>query len=80
MGYKINHNPADIISRIRALGYECSNIRTDSWVAWGMKQDLYRIKWIVDELLSNAPDFSLEPDWLKEQEQEKIVRYLKDDI
>lgn len=80
MGYKFNHNPADLISRIRALGYECSNSRTDSYIAWGIKQDLYRLKWAIDDALSKAPTFSIEDDWLKEIEKEKLIGYLKNDL
>ena len=56
---------------------ECSDMRTDSFIAWGIKQDLYQIKWFIDESLKSVPTFSLEDEWLKEQEQEKILRYLK---
>lgn len=80
MGYRLQHNPADIISKIRSLGYECRDMRTDSYIAWGIKQDLYRIKWAIDDALSKSPNFSLEEEWLKDIEQEKIIEILKNDI
>lgn len=44
---------------------------------WPCKQDLYRVKFLVDELLKDCPSFSGEKEWLKEQEAEKIVNILK---
>ena len=47
------------------------------WNNWPCKQDLYRVKFLVDELLENCPTFTPEQEWLREQEAEKIVRILK---
>lgn len=80
MGYKITHNPAEIMHRIRSMGYECRDMRTDSYIAWGIKQDLYRIKWLLDEALSKSPKFSIEDEWLEEIEKEKVIGYLKNDL
>lgn len=44
---------------------------------WPCKQDLYRVKFLVDELLKDCPNFYGEEEWLKEQEAEKIVNILK---
>jgi hypothetical protein len=52
----------------------------DGFIAWGAKQDLYRLKWIIEDALRRCPDFSPEKEWLKEQEQERIIKILKDDI
>lgn len=77
MGYRKPINVADVISQIRMAGYECSDMRTDSWIAWGIKQDLYMIKWALDESLRQCPEFSPEPEWLQEQEQNRIIKILK---
>ena len=47
------------------------------WNNWPCKQDLYRVKFAVDEMLKNTSGFAGEEEWLKEQEQEKIVKILK---
>jgi hypothetical protein len=57
--------------------YECSDMRTDSWIAWGLKQDLYQIKWALDDALRRCPSFSPEEEWLREQEQKRIIEILK---
>ena len=80
MGYNHSYDIVRALNEIRRAAYECSNGRTDGFVAWGIKQDLYQVKWILDDLLKNCPEFSPEPDWLKEQEQKKIIRILSSDI
>lgn len=44
---------------------------------WPCKKDLYRVKFLVDELLEKCPTFTPEEEWLREQEAEKIIRILK---
>jgi hypothetical protein len=77
MGYKINYNIQDIESGIRRMFRECSNSRNDGFVAWGIKQDLYQLKWMIDDLLRESPDFSGEKEWLLEQEKKKVIDILK---
>ena len=38
--------------------------RHDGFVAFGAKQELWEIKWMVDEALSDTPEFSTEEQWL----------------
>jgi hypothetical protein len=47
------------------------------WNNWPCKQDLYRVKFAVDEMLRNTPGFAGEEEWLREQEAEHIVKILK---
>ena len=47
------------------------------WNNWPCKQDLYRVKFLVDELLKDCPNFVGEEEWLREQEAERIVKILK---
>ena len=43
------------------------------WNNWPCKQDLYRVKFAVDEMLRQTPEFTGESEWVAEQldEQEK---------
>ena len=47
------------------------------WNNWPCKQDLYRVKFAVDEMLANTSQFTDEEEWLKKQEQEKMWNRLK---
>jgi hypothetical protein len=48
------------------------------WNNWPCKQDLYRVKFAVDDMLAKTSTFSGEDEWLEEQEKEKVMRILKD--
>ena len=79
MGF--NHLGIDVIGIIRqinTISYCCQNQGDVS--DWGHKQDLYRIKWIVEDALRRCPQFPSEQEWLREHEKKKIIKILKDDI
>jgi len=46
------------------------------WVNWPCKQDLYRVKFAVDEMLAKTSRFSGEDEWLLEQEKDKMWKRL----
>lgn len=81
MGFKKTYDIDIAFDHVRKAAWETKNHYATGYVAWGAKQDLYRLKWFIDEQLKNCPDFSdIEKDWLTEMEKEKIVRILKDEM
>lgn len=46
------------------------------WNNWPCKQDLYRVKFAVDEMLRNTGTFSGEAEWLEEQEKQRMWKVL----
>lgn len=64
-------------NQLQRMYYACTDPKMDGFVTWGCKQDLYRVKFLVDELLKKCPEYSVEAEWLREQEAEKIVKVLK---
>ena len=46
------------------------------FVNWPCKQDLYRVKFAVDEMLKNTGGFAGEEECLEEQEKEKMWKAL----
>lgn len=79
MGYTHTYDIISAYQLIRAAADECSHSKTDGFVAWGIKQDLYQLKWLIEEELKKCPEFAPEFEWLKDQEQKKIIRILKDE-
>jgi hypothetical protein len=59
---------------------ELNNPYNDGFSTWPIKQDLYQLKWLIDESLAQASRYAGEEEWLKEQEREKIMRILKDEV
>ena len=74
----INYPSVDqVILACQKMYHGANDPNMTGWVNWPCKQDLYRVKFAVDEMLKNTSDFAGEEEWLKEQEQEKIVKILK---
>lgn len=77
MGYRKEWDMNAIKHQIWTIRYEANNHRNDGWTCFGAKQDLYELKWLIDESLAKCSEFSGEEEWLKEKEQEKIIEILK---
>jgi hypothetical protein len=80
MGFKYSYDITEAARVINAAAYDASDMKVDSYLQWGAKQDLYRLKWIIEDALRRCPQFSIEPEWLREQEQKKLIKILSNDI
>ena len=70
---------ANVASQIHSLSRECSSAYTDGITSFELKKDLYHLQEIINQSLKTAPDFgNLEKQWLKEQEQKRIIKLLKE--
>ena len=67
-----------IIQDLHRCAREMNDHRNDGWTQWGCKQDLYRVKFELDQLLKNSPYFSMEKEWLAEQQKQQIWEILND--
>jgi hypothetical protein len=80
MGFKFSYNIANAAREINAAAYDASDSLNDGFIAWGAKQDLYRLKWILEDALKRCPTFGPEEEWLREHEKKKVIKILSDDI
>jgi hypothetical protein len=65
-------------SEIRKAIVEMNSAHNDGYVRWGVKQDLYLLKFMLDDVLENAPTFGKEEEtWVKEKSQERMMQVLK---
>jgi hypothetical protein len=75
-------NIADILQQLHRCSAELQHRNNDGFIQWGCKQDLYRVKFELDNMLNSAPTFSGEEEWLEEQrierEQKQIWKALND--
>ena len=79
MGFRKSWDPSDIANQIRSLSRECSSLYNDGFTSFECKKDLLLIKKLVDDALADAPNFGeIEERWLKEQEQKRIIKILKE--
>jgi hypothetical protein len=79
MGYKHSYDITSAAKEINAASYECASPYNDGYVAWGVKQDLYRLREILDSAIKRCPTFAPEEEWLREQEKKKVIGILKND-
>jgi len=72
----IDWNVDKVISECQKMYYGATDSRMTGYVNWPCKQDLYRVKFAVDEMLKNTSNFTDEAEWLAEQEKEKAWKVL----
>jgi hypothetical protein len=63
-----------VYNHIRRLGN--NTLRFEDSSGWGYKQDLYRIKELVDLTIQNCPSFPNEKEWLTNREKQRIINIL----
>ena len=66
-------NVNNIIAECTRIWQGATDPNVTGWNNWPCKQDLYRVKFAVDEMLVRTSTFSEEQEWLEQQriEQEK---------
>jgi hypothetical protein len=80
MGFKKNWDVAYILRQIHSAARECSSPYNDGFNQWEIKQDLYMIQETIDDALKRCSTFGdTEERWLKDREQRKIIKILKDE-
>ena len=67
-------NSEQIIRDLSACHAQVVNSYNDGFTAWACKQDLYRVKFELDQMLKDSPSFAGEQEWLEEQQLERDKR------
>jgi hypothetical protein len=73
----INWNADKVIAECQKMYLGATDPYETGWNNWPCKQDLYRVKFAVDEMLKNTSGFAGEDEWLREQEAQHILKILK---
>jgi len=76
----VYHNILDyrgISHKIYVAGIELNSGKHDGYTSWDVKQDLYRLKWLLNEILEDSPTFLGEEEFLDEHSKVKMWRVLK---
>ena len=77
MGFRKPMDYNSVHHQVYMAGVELHSHYNDGYTQWAIKQDLYRIKWLVDNILKDSPSFAGEEEFLKEYEQVVMWRTLK---
>jgi hypothetical protein len=78
MGFRKPMDYNSVHHQLYISGVELYSPRNDGFTQWEIKQDLYRIKWLVDAILKDSPSFNGEEEFLKEHEQHVMWRTLQE--
>ena len=73
----IDWNADKVIAECQKMYRGATDPYETGWNNWPCKQDLYRVKFAVDEMLKNTSGFAGEQEWLREQEAQHILKILK---
>ena len=65
-----------IIAECRKMYAAANDPYMTGWNNWPAKQDLYRVKFAVDEMLKDTAKFSPEDEWLEDQEKQRMWKAL----
>jgi len=74
---KIDWNVDQVINECQKMYHGANDPYVTGWNNWPCKQDLYRVKFAVDEMLAKTSQFTGEQEWLLEQEQQRMWNLLK---
>ncbi len=66
---------SNITSQLRALYNEC--VISDPQKALEIKKDIYQIKFFIDSLIKDLPQYQGEEKWLNDQEAKRLIKILK---
>lgn len=73
-----NWNVDRIIGDLQKIYWAGSDPRQDGFTTWGCKQDLYRVQWALEDIMSRMPKYSVEDEWLEQRDRELVWRALNE--
>ena len=75
-------NVGHVIAECQKMHHAANDPYLTGWVNWPCKQDLYLVKFAIDDMLERTSAFVGEEEWLEEQqkerEQQKVWRALNE--
>jgi hypothetical protein len=71
-------NADKIISDLQKIYFATTDPRMDGFVTWGCKQDLYRVKFALDEMLKKCPIYAPEAEFLEQHDKEQVWKKLNE--
>lgn len=77
MGFKKPLEIDEVKMQLMRAYSEIMSPYNDGFTSFYIKQDMYRVKWMIEEMIKDCPEFSGEREWLEEQDKKKVWRELK---
>lgn len=78
MGFRKSMDYNSISHQIYIAGVDLHSPYNDGYVQWDTKKDLYKLKFLLDEILDSSPKFAGETEFLEEQSKKQMWRCLNE--
>jgi vancomycin permeability regulator SanA len=78
MGFRKPMDYNSVHHQIVVTGVELNSSRNDGFIAFEMKKDLYRLKFLLDQILKDSPEFVGEEEFLEQQSKQQMWRALNE--
>ena len=78
MGFRKPMDYNSVNHQIYMSGVELNSSRNDGFVAFEIKKDLYRLKFLLDQILKDSPEFVGEEEFLEQQSKQQMWRTLNE--
>lgn len=76
MGFRKPLDYNSVQHQIHMAGVELRSHYNDGFNQWEIKKDLYKLKWLLDGILKESPEFADEAKYLEENEKKIIWKTL----
>jgi hypothetical protein len=73
-------NADQIISDLQQIYFATTDPRIDGFTTWACKQDMYRVKFALDEMLNKCPTYAPEAEFLDEHNKQLVWKALNDKV
>jgi hypothetical protein len=73
-------NADQIISDLQQIYFATTDPRMDGFTTWACKQDMYRVKFALDEMLNKCPTYAPEAEFLDEHNKQLVWKALNDKV
>lgn len=77
MGFKKPIDYNTLHHNLYMAGVELNSNRNDGYTQWSIKQDLYKLKWMVEEILEKSPHFEGEKEFIEEHQSRRVWDIMK---
>ena len=77
MGYRSPLDYNSINHQIQIAGYEINSGRNDGFTSFEIKKQLYKLQYLLNNILKNSQTFEGEEEYIKQLEQKMILDILR---
>jgi hypothetical protein len=78
MGFRKPMDYNSVHHQIYLAGVELNSPRNDGYTTWPIKQDLYKLKFLLDEIMQTSPTYGdLEQEFLTEESKRQVWHMLE---